>query len=84
MQDYAYWLGLLGWLADRAPPLLAGFIGGVLGALVIDRWKRTSHGQSIVEYGLIVAAIAIVVLLGVGYFGDRLEAWLLALVGRLT
>ncbi|MBO0884497.1 MAG: hypothetical protein J2P17_30025 [Mycobacterium sp.] len=40
--------------------------------------------QDTVEYGLIVAAIAIVVLLGVVYFGDRMMSWLLTLVGRVT
>lgn len=46
MQEYGTaWLALLGWLADRAPPLVAGFIGGVIGSIATKRWRKR-HDRS--------------------------------------
>jgi Flp pilus assembly pilin Flp len=42
------------------------------------------HAQNAVEYGIIVAGVAIVVLLGVTYFGSTLEAWFSSLVRIVT
>jgi pilus assembly protein Flp/PilA len=41
-------------------------------------------GQDVVEYGLLIATIAIVVLIGVGIFGSNINAWFISLAGRIT
>ena len=52
--------------------------------------QRLSHfmldesGQDVVEYGLLIATIAIVVLIGVGIFGSNINAWFLSLAARIT
>jgi hypothetical protein len=42
--EYGFWLAMLTWLGDRAPPLVAGFVGGVLGQLAFSaaraRWRK--------------------------------------------
>jgi Flp pilus assembly pilin Flp len=42
------------------------------------------EGQDLVEYGLIVATIAIVVLIGVVAFGHQILPWFEHLAGRIT
>ena len=37
-----------------------------------------------VEYGLIIATIALVVLIGTAAFGTQIQAWFLTLAGRIT
>jgi pilus assembly protein Flp/PilA len=52
--------------------------------------QRLSHfigdesGQDVVEYGLLIATIAIVVLIGVGIFGQNINTWFQTLSGRIT
>lgn len=52
--------------------------------------QRVSHflfdeaGQDVVEYGLLIATIAIVVLIGVGIFGSTINAWFQNLAARIT
>ncbi len=41
-------------------------------------------GQDVVEYGLLIATIAIVVLLGVGVFGGNINTWFQNLAARIT
>ena len=41
-------------------------------------------GQDVVEYGLLIAAIVVVVLLGVNAFGQQILPWFAALAGRVT
>jgi Flp pilus assembly pilin Flp len=41
-------------------------------------------GQDVVEYGLIVATIAIVVLVATVASGNRIEPWFQSLAGRIT
>jgi pilus assembly protein Flp/PilA len=41
-------------------------------------------GQDVVEYGLLIATIAIVVLVGVGIFGQQINAWFQNLAARIT
>jgi Flp pilus assembly pilin Flp len=41
-------------------------------------------GQSTVEYGLIVATIAVLVLIGALGFGESLREWFEVLVQRIT
>jgi hypothetical protein len=40
--------------------------------------------QSTLEYGMLIAAIAVIVLLGVMAFGNLLQPWLIALAMRIT
>jgi Flp pilus assembly pilin Flp len=42
------------------------------------------RAQNVVEYGLIIATIVIVVLLGVASFGRLIEPWFASLAGRIT
>jgi pilus assembly protein Flp/PilA len=52
--------------------------------------QRVTHfildesGQDVVEYGLLIATIAIVVLIGVGFFGNSINAWFLTLAAKIT
>ena len=41
-------------------------------------------GQDVVEYGLIVATIAIVILVATASFGNQIEPWFQQLAGRIT
>jgi Flp pilus assembly pilin Flp len=45
---------------------------------------RDEGGQDAVEYGLIIATIAIVVLLATTAFGAQIQAWFSSLTGRIT
>ena len=45
---------------------------------------REEDGQDVVEYGLLIATIAIVVLIGVGIFGNSVRGWFESLAGRIT
>ena len=40
--------------------------------------------QNVVEYGLLIAGIVLLVLLGVAKFGSLIEPWFAALAGRIT
>jgi hypothetical protein len=40
--------------------------------------------QKVVEYGLIIAVIVMVVLLGVASFGHLVEPWFASLAGHIT
>jgi pilus assembly protein Flp/PilA len=50
----------------------------------IWQFLRDEDGQDVVEYGLLIATIAIVVLVGVGIFGTNIGAWFQTLAGRIT
>jgi pilus assembly protein Flp/PilA len=45
---------------------------------------RDDDGQDVVEYGLLIATIAIVVLIGVGIFGSNINRWFQNLAARIT
>jgi Flp pilus assembly pilin Flp len=45
---------------------------------------RDEAGQDVVEYGVLIATIVIVVLLGVSAFGHLIEPWFLNLAGHIT
>ena len=49
-----------------------------------EQFLRDEEGQDVVEYGLLIATIAIVVLIGVGVFGSGVDAWFNRLAGRIT
>jgi Flp pilus assembly pilin Flp len=42
------------------------------------------RAQDVVEYGIIVATIALVILLGVVTFGNQIEPWFRQLAGHIT
>ncbi|MBV9547225.1 MAG: Flp family type IVb pilin [Chloroflexi bacterium] len=42
------------------------------------------EGQDVVEYGLLVATIGLVVLVGTIAFGNNIETWFSALATRVT
>jgi pilus assembly protein Flp/PilA len=50
----------------------------------IWQFLRDEDGHDVVEYGLLIATIAIVVLVGVGIFGTNIGAWFQTLAGRIT
>ena len=50
----------------------------------LDSFFRDESGQDVVEYGLLIATIAIVVLIGVGIFGNNINGWFRNLAGRIT
>jgi len=41
-------------------------------------------GQDVIEYGALIATIAMVVLLGIASFGHQVEPWFLHLAGHIT
>ncbi|MBV9356308.1 MAG: Flp family type IVb pilin [Chloroflexi bacterium] len=51
----------------------------IVGGLV-----RDESGQDVVEYGILIATIAIVVLLAVGAFGAQIETWFGTLAHHIT
>ena len=50
----------------------------------VRQFLREEEGQDVVEYGLLIATIAIVVLIGVGIFGQNINAWFQNLAARIT
>ena len=50
----------------------------------LERFLREEEGQDIVEYGLLIATIAIVVLITVGLFGTFIAQWFNGLAGKIT
>ncbi len=50
----------------------------------VQRFLHDEEGQDIVEYGLLIATIAIVVLIGAGAFGNAINAWFATLAGHIT
>jgi pilus assembly protein Flp/PilA len=50
----------------------------------VSRFLREERGQDVVEYGLLIATIALVVLIGVGVFGSSINGWFQNLAGRIT
>ena len=51
---------------------------------LLRQFIREEDGQDVVEYGLLIATIAIVVLVGISFFGTNIEAWFRTLAGRIT
>jgi Flp pilus assembly pilin Flp len=45
--------------------------------------KVRCKGQNVVEYGLLIATVAFVVLLGVAKFGSVIGPWFIALAGHI-
>lgn len=59
-------------------------LSGVQGMELVTRFIHEEDGQDVVEYGLLIATIAIVVLIGVGFFGNQINAWFKNLAGKIT
>jgi Flp pilus assembly pilin Flp len=51
---------------------------------MLSRLARDESGQDVVEYGLIVATIAVVVLIGTMAFGNQIRPWFEHLAGMIT
>lgn len=49
-------------------------------ALAIDRQRA----QDVVEYGMIIATVGVVILLGVTAFGSEIRPWFEHLAGHIT
>lgn len=45
---------------------------------------RQDDGQDVAEYGLLIAAVGLLVLGSMSSFGDGLHAWFLAIATRLS
>jgi pilus assembly protein Flp/PilA len=50
----------------------------------VSSFIHDESGQDVVEYGLLIATIAIVVLIGVGIFGGNINTWFQNLAARIT
>ena len=79
---------LVPWLSRiESRPWRVHMIGMVRGAFLSPGWVvlvSKEGGQDVVEYGLIIATIAIVVLVAVAAFGNQIEPWFQSLAGRIT
>jgi pilus assembly protein Flp/PilA len=51
---------------------------------LVKRFVREEEGQDVVEYGLLIATIAIVVLVATGNFGTAINTWFDSLAGKIT
>ena len=51
---------------------------------MLSRLVTDERGQDVVEYGLIVATIAVVVLIGTMAFGNQIRPWFEHLAGMIT
>jgi pilus assembly protein Flp/PilA len=58
--------------------------GGIRLKQVAEQFLRDEEGQDVVEYGLLIATIAIVVLVATQAFGTQIAAWFDRLAGRIT
>ena len=51
---------------------------------LVQQFIRDEEGQDVVEYGLLIATIAIVVLLATAAFGQNIGVWFNTLASRIT
>ena len=51
---------------------------------VVKSFIREEEGQDVVEYGLLVATIGLVVLVGTAAFGRNIQTWFSSLGTRVT
>jgi Flp pilus assembly pilin Flp len=59
-------------------------VRGVQWHTVVAELTTSEAGQDVVEYGLLIATIAVVVLIGIAAFGAQIEPWFAQLAGRIT
>ncbi|HEV7662789.1 MAG TPA: hypothetical protein VGQ62_04580 [Chloroflexota bacterium] len=50
----------------------------------LTAWARDTSAQNVVEYGLLIATIAAVILMGTLAFGQQLEPWFNGLANHIT
>ncbi len=50
----------------------------------LTQFARDEAGQDVIEYGILIATIVVVILLGVNAFGDRINTWFQTLAGHIT
>ena len=50
----------------------------------VERFVREEDGQDVVEYGLLIATVCAVVLIGTTAFGGAISSWFGGLAGRVT
>ncbi len=46
--------------------------------------SASESGQNVVEYGVLIATIVLVVVLGTMAFGSQIQPWFASLAGRIT
>ena len=51
---------------------------------MLSRFVGDAAGQDVVEYGLLIATIAVVVLIGTMAFGNQIRPWFEHLAGMIT
>ena len=51
---------------------------------IVQQFIREEEGQDVVEYGLLVATIGLVVLVGTAAFGNNIQTWFSSLGNRVT
>jgi Flp pilus assembly pilin Flp len=77
------------WASERCGPRRTAVLAAA--TLVDARWQyafatfvQRESGQDVVEYGILIATIAVVVLLGVTTFGKEITPWFAQLAGHIT
>ena len=53
-------------------------------AELAQQFVREEDGQDVVEYGILIATIAIVILISTAAFGQQITTWFGRLAGRIT
>ena len=66
------------------PPEIARSVLRTQWHRVVAKLATREAGQDVVEYGLLIASIAVVVLIGIAAFGAQIEPWFAQLAGRIT
>jgi Flp pilus assembly pilin Flp len=51
---------------------------------LVQQFAAEEEAQDVVEYGLLIATIAIIVLISTTAFGTQINAWFNRLAGRIT
>jgi Flp pilus assembly pilin Flp len=83
MHESLLWAtGLRG--ASRTSALADAALGGARWQDAFVTFVRRENGQDVVEYGILIATIAVVVLLGVTTFGQEITPWFSRLAGHIT
>jgi len=77
------------WASERRGPAQTSMLAEAV--LAQARWQdafgsfvQRENGQDVVEYGILIATIAVVVLLGVTTFGQEITPWFSQLAGHIT
>jgi Flp pilus assembly pilin Flp len=50
----------------------------------VYQFLRDDSGQTVVEYGLLIATIAIVIVIATAAFGQSIDTWFNSLAGHIT